>query len=61
MISKIVQQVWQSEHLSTEAESQIRHLFYKNCHLDDIYSLIYLQQAVNSGYVSRESRIAQTD
>lgn len=55
MIRKVIQKVFQREYLSAEAESQICKLFYKNCHLDDIDALIDLQQAINSGYVSRES------
>lgn len=55
MISKIVEKVFRHQYLSIETELQIRHLFSKDCNLDDLDALIDLQQAINSGYVSKES------
>lgn len=57
MMRKFVQQAFENEYLSSEAEFKICHSFDKNCPLDDIDALIDLQQAVNSGYVKREYRI----
>ena len=59
MMRKFVQQAFENEYLSSEAEVKIRNLFDKNCPLDDIDALIDLQQAVNYGYVKREYRSNQ--
>lgn len=61
MIRKIVKKVFCHQYLSVETESQIRHLFSNDCHLDDLDALIDLQQAINSGYVSRESITSRGD
>ncbi|KOR36788.1 MULTISPECIES: hypothetical protein [Planktothricoides] len=57
MIRKVVQQAFQSDYLSAEAEFNIRQL-YQSCQLDDIDALIDLQQALNYGYLLQESRIS---
>jgi len=57
MIRKVVQQAFQSDYLSAEAELNIRQL-YQSCQLDDIDALIDLQQALNYGYLLQESRIS---
>lgn len=55
MIRKVVQQAFQSDYLSAEAELNIRQL-YQSCQLDDIDALIDLQQALNYGYLPQESK-----
>lgn len=55
MIRKVVQQAFQSDYLSAEAELNIRQM-YQNCHLEDIDALIDLQQALNYGYLLKESK-----
>lgn len=55
MIRKVVQQAFQSDYLSAEAELNIRQM-YQNCHLEDIDALIDLQQALNYGYLLQESK-----
>ena len=61
MISKIVEKVFRHQYLSADSESQICNLFSKDCNLEDIDALIDLQQAIKSGYVSRESRATSGD
>lgn len=60
MIRKVVQQAFQSDYLSAEAELKIRQL-YQNCQLDDIDALIDLQQALNYGYLQKQSGISRLD
>jgi hypothetical protein len=60
MIRKVVKQAFQSEYLSSEAELNIRQL-YQNCQLDDIDALIDLQQALNYGYLQKQSGISRLD
>jgi hypothetical protein len=60
MIRKVVQQAFQSDYLSAEAELKIRQL-YQNCQLDDIDALIDLQQALNYGYLQKQSEIYRLD
>ncbi|NJL00869.1 MAG: hypothetical protein HC910_10020 [Spirulinaceae cyanobacterium SM2_1_0] len=55
-IVEIVRHAMHSNHLSAEAEHQLRNLLRSGCTLDDTRSFTQLQAAIVDGWVTQESR-----
>ncbi|NER08278.1 MAG: hypothetical protein F6K17_39905 [Okeania sp. SIO3C4] len=55
-IGEIVRHAMYSNHLSAEAEHQLRKLLRGGCTLDDTRAFTQLQAAIVDGWVTQESR-----